>query len=477
MSASICYGLYCLKYDKGIKEIMLSAVTYIMAAGVGFFAAICFITGFHPMSYIEYTLGVSGYQSWYYINSAGSVYAVKDLFIKPNLSVLLALGISVLNVCRMFRAKEHRIGLRSIAAAHIFLALSIASLVYQINSTGMKRTYLMIPLSCFAAAYIIEWLVWLIDRISIARKYYSVFSKVVIGGSAALGLACAVLLLAANNAAKGQKPLLFPTYESVGAVYNQGLAGYIPADMDYSMKQAEGFLEGGKLFSTYASVIETSRGEFQPSGYDYIIHVLGNKARQNYMESFNSGGFKYVQTLKLGYWENIWVIPANWFFFRELYRYYEPVYEDGNNIYWRKSNTDNRLPPEMASGQIGIQHISDNEYLLTVSAESGFNGVCDVYLTDVRTAFKKGFLTTGDFKKEIDILLDNSGMVLRNGLSPGSYFSIKDCDAVNIPITVAGGTGTATITAVPNNGNTTLTIGAVKIDGFYAGVFCPKAAK
>lgn len=47
------------------------------------------------------------------------------------------------------------------------------------------------------------------------------------------------------------------------------------------------FLDGEEFFATYASAQEVVSDTFQPSGTDYIIHVLGDEQRYDYIEAFN----------------------------------------------------------------------------------------------------------------------------------------------------------------------------------------------
>lgn len=85
-----------------------------------------------------------------------------------------------------------------------------------------------------------------------------------------------------------------------------------------------------KVFSTYASALEVMTDQFQPSGTDYIIHVLGDKPRQEYLETFCEWDFRYVTTIKETYdeWE-YWVRNANCFFIGSFIKNttrYGPIY-------------------------------------------------------------------------------------------------------------------------------------------------------
>ncbi len=56
--------------------------------------------------------------------------------------------------------------------------------------------------------------------------------------------------------------------------------------MDQKAYEIAEKLAGKDVFSTYASAIETTNRTFQPSGPDYIIHVLGDDSRNQYLQDF-----------------------------------------------------------------------------------------------------------------------------------------------------------------------------------------------
>lgn len=81
-----------------------------------------------------------------------------------------------------------------------------------------------------------------------------------------------------------------------------------------------------KLFSTYATGFETIAGEFQPTGHDYIIHALGPRERQKYLDAFRELRPRHVITLRRDLWPwERWAQSMHWDFYRELYRNYDPV--------------------------------------------------------------------------------------------------------------------------------------------------------
>ena len=111
------------------------------------------------------------------------------------------------------------------------------------------------------------------------------------------------------------------------------------------LEETSDFLDGEPFFATYASAQEVMEDTYQPSGTDYIIHVLGDKPREEYLRVFEEGDFRYAATMREEYtlWE-FWVQRANWFFYRELYRNWHPVFANTYEMYWeRNERDDNRV--------------------------------------------------------------------------------------------------------------------------------------
>ena len=112
-------------------------------------------------------------------------------------------------------------------------------------------------------------------------------------------------------------------------------------------------------------------GQLQPSGTDYIIHVLGDSQRVAYLQKFQAGGFDLVQTpsYKVTSFER-WSRNANWWFYRELYRYWVPVANTyvcgGMHIFWQKNGVDNDMGVPTT---VDIAQTAENMVTITVTAD------------------------------------------------------------------------------------------------------------
>jgi len=96
----------------------------------------------------------------------------------------------------------------------------------------------------------------------------------------------------------------------------------------------------------YASAVETVKNQFQPSGTDYIIHVLGDTQREQYLEKFQEGNFQYVADVDKANRFRYWIRNANWFFYRELYKEYKPAFVTEYNMFFDKNNQSNNNSDE-----------------------------------------------------------------------------------------------------------------------------------
>ena len=67
--------------------------------------------------------------------------------------------------------------------------------------------------------------------------------------------------------------------------------GGIMTELGDDILATEAFLNGEEFWSTYASAQEVQQGTFQPSGTDYIIHVMGDRQREEYLNKFKTRGF------------------------------------------------------------------------------------------------------------------------------------------------------------------------------------------
>jgi len=123
-----------------------------------------------------------------------------------------------------------------------------------------------------------------------------------------------------------------------------------------------------RILSTYASMIDTLAGSKNATGIDYIIHALGESARQRYLDRYQAANPQYITTIREDYsaWEN-WVRRVNWWFYREFLRDYEPVEATFYNMIWRRREQPLTVPS--APIQCAINLKKPNSVNLTVTSD------------------------------------------------------------------------------------------------------------
>lgn len=219
--------------------------------------------------------------------------------------------------------------------------------------------------------------------------------------------------------------------------------------MSNDLNSAHEFLKGKKIFSTYASAQEVVENQFQPSGTDYIIHVLGDKQRAKYLSDFRKNNFDYAVTIRSDFtpWEN-WVERANWFFYRELYKNYHPVFQNNYERYWQQNSPaeNNCIKTSDLDFSISTEQINEQTVKLIISTNAGISGKADVlvdYEVLKNPKSRKAFLC---FNPHLHITDSN---IPKPTDIPENVNSLRKVSKEFVPITIKSGRGEIVLTSVP----------------------------
>lgn len=180
----------------------------------------------------------------------------------------------------------------------------------------------------------------LLRRASVSR------AAVCRAGRAVTGVLASVALLVGTFYAYSSVRHRIDTY-APNEYWVEGLGGNVTnyaSDLAMTVDR----LDGSSLFATYASAVETIRGEFHPAYSDYIIHVFGDEARQNYIDAFHEADPDYVSVISRDYtrWE-AWVCNANWFFYREFIPNYRYEFRNAYARYLKKTEESNLVDAQI----------------------------------------------------------------------------------------------------------------------------------
>ncbi len=107
--------------------------------------------------------------------------------------------------------------------------------------------------------------------------------------------------------------------------------------------------ENDELWSTYAGLIEADKWIFHPTKFDYIIFVLWEESKTEYLKIFNDKKPLFVQTMRSAFFwpEENWIMNNFWNFYDLLIRNYDLVWKTNHSNIWKKrqSSSDTLLQP------------------------------------------------------------------------------------------------------------------------------------
>lgn len=462
LAVSLAYGLFLLRqYGTKIRTVALRVGQYIVVSVLGLGISVTLISWGHPLSWLRQARGVSAYQAWYYGSGQGEkLYYLSELDLNWSFWVMLALAVVFAVV--IFRARSQENAVRAAGLFALCLGMAFWNILYCLLSSaqngpdGGAKALLAILVPVFAAA----GLAWLAGH---KERVFALLRRGLPPVAALFG--CAVLALG--------------TWQQIDARIQGREEGYTRVDSlggwlgDNAAKLAteQSILAGRTVWSTYASALEAMEGQLQPSGTDYIIHVLGDSQRVAYLQQFQAGGFDLVQTpsYKVTSYER-WSRNANWWFYRELYRYWVPVGNTfvcgGMHIFWQRNGVDNDMG---VATTVDIDQTAENVVTITITADDPtFCGVADLTLHYSHTV-DADFLLRGGVGSYLHVspdtekrLCEESG---RDSLNC-EFFIPTDKDTYSIPVTMENGVGTVTLTSLPGDA-AHLTVSSAEVTGTF----------
>lgn len=415
-----------LSKTRKILRALTCFILAIISSAISCFVVVEIATVGHFSNWLSATLGTGGYQAWYYLS--GKSYYITDVDFSYIMLIQAFLGIFYLIKVWKNHADCTSI-IRYGLLAYVNLASFCAVNEYKLLSGNDSREVALIVLFATIIGEIVNY----IGSTSLREKALLV-----------LGTASCVVCLAWIMSTC-QTEFNFQVLTEKEGTYVDAMGGYMTSLGEDILKTSE-FLGDKKTFATYASAQEMVSGNFQPSGTDYIIHVLGDQKREKYLDSFENDDFDYAVTINESYsgWE-FWLQRANWFFYRSLFANWHPVYSNSYEVYWERNGADE---DSIYTGNINVRVESETDskrIKIIVEADESISGTADVYIDyeSKKDRRKKALLIFNNMVSE-----ENSGESFCN---EGNYDRtyIRNSSKEYIPVTVINGYGEVTLTAEP----------------------------
>lgn len=455
ISLSIIYLFFLIKKIGFHKKIFKYIIFYVFISIFVLIIAILILTHGYLNSWIEFTLSAGNFQKWYYgYMESDKIYYIYQLAFSP--MQYAAIIIIIYNFYKILsnRKLDIKDEIFSGMITYILLTSIISSNLYKIVSGGSSTELLSLCTFSVIISYICKFIYYFIKRTFYLQDRYWI-SK-------------AYKLIILTFCISFTMPQLFETLKSSVSdkpgVYIEALDGNLTS-LGNDINKILEYTKNTEIFSTYASAVETIKGDFQPTGTDYIIHVLGSKARQNYLKNFMEGNYKFVQTVNREFtpWE-LWIESSNWYFYKELYKNYMPTLTTSYSILWEPVKKINLIDENI---NYKIEKISNSDYKILCTAESNLNALVDISI-NYSSYYSNGFLNNGVINRSVHVT-DVTKMSVYND-DHVNYFIPNKSGGYNIPITLTDGKGEIIISSYPQR-DTLLEINNIKVNEVIANPF------
>ncbi|CAH1193304.1 hypothetical protein PAECIP111893_00429 [Paenibacillus plantiphilus] len=409
-------------------EFAKRTILFLLGAIVSCFTFVSILTVGNFWSWFHYNfLGVAAYQSWYYERTP-----LNKLLVLNDLPINFEIVCSVVLIIYMsMKLAKNTLGKYETVLLFLFLSSLIGGYAYAYTShksglfTSLQLVF-YISVFCFVIKKIYEY------------RTFNIISQWFIF----------ILCVSSMFIICFQLPKTIDSINPERQVYVPELNGYLTNYGDDLNIINQKINPNETVFSTYASALETVQGKFQPTGIDYIIHVLGDDYRKKYIDYLVEHKPRYVTTIRedFTYWE-VWAKRANWFFYREILMRYRPIFMNTYNVIWEINDLERNVNNE---GVVNITRLSDNQFEIEVSGiESGKGSIAEISITYKSVWNNKRILGWG-INKIVNISDGWSSEQKANDRA-GNYNLPEELSEARLPVKLVGGAGKLNITSYPQD--------------------------
>ena len=450
-------ALFCLvlffvivKYKNVIRTIV-SGLIMLSGSSLIILLFSFLITRGHPLAWFRSNFMSADFQGWYYENPLNHTlyYYQIDLTASVLICVVFLLAFFILLLKKIDWENIRRYG------TGLFAMLACFGACQEYRLFSLREPLYKMVLLCTLIVFVIFFFVYIFS-IFLKKK------KIEINKGLSRIICCLWALIVIGFAVIN---ILFLNTGNVYRKYYPELGGYLVTCSD-DLDRSYELVAGRRIFSAYASALEVATDQYQPSGYDYIIHVLTDDARNQYLKSFNSRNFEVVSTVNVNYsLYGVWIRNANWFFYREVYSNWHYIGSNSYSDYWEYGAE----PDSVYNDNIKMELYQESEsevYLIVVAEDKNINGVADVYV-DYESDLKEG---------ESGFLLHN----IINGVCDQytsdeqlRVWTLRQKNKEYIPVTIKDGVGYVSLVSYPSD-ITAIKINEASCDRIFISDFLPK---
>ena len=441
----IMFAVLLLARTRSLIRTLLLGAAALCISLLGTAAAVSILTLGHLPDWIRATFGIGGFQGWY-PNTVKHFYIFNiDLNWCSTLQAILC----VLYIVQIFRDR---------GAAASAVRYGIPCLANLTGFCAMNEYYMISGDSAREVGLIILTLTVAFE--TAARLLSSLPEEKVRRGMVFTAAVCAFTWIIPAVYSE----FLYRKMTMKAGEYIPEMGGRVTELAD-SLKASKTFLGDEKIFSTYASAAELVTGQFHPSGTDYIIHVLGDGNREKYLEDFASDDFRYAVTVREAFspWE-YYIRRSNWYFYRELYRGWHPVFSNKYQLYWERNEAgqDFVFSGEDAEITVTAEQDEPTRVRVTIRTDESVTGFADLAI-DYSVEKNGSFLSKLMFQRMLYISQD------RNAFSELGWYDtnyLRDSGKEYIPVAIVDGYGEIVLSSVPQE-NTRLTLRSAECSGIF----------
>lgn len=412
----------------GLRKKLIDQIKLYIIIGVsvvlGLLAALVIVTKGSVTSYLKTTASIADYQFWYYQNTPDKFFTIFDYF-KDFTFAFLTIIFFVYAFWFLYKLIYKSCTDKEIIRLFLLSSNYAAALIY-VYGSGHHNYYMLQLITYFCVVDSVVTFIRTKSELNISEKKVNVICICVI---VVLAFLCSRLVLQKKDNSDSERVKVLNIDTTIGQGLNEKADEY----------------KNEMIFSTYATALETINGIFQPTGIDYIIHVLGDEEREKYIENFVDGNYKYATTLKNDYttWE-YWAIRVNWFFYRELYKKYTPKDQTNYSVIWEKTEQENVLD---IKAEVEIEKIDASTCVITVKTPGYKDGAYVDLKIAYDTEWTKARLENLALRKCVSVA--DGGEKYNNYNANSCYYIKEKSDGYYIPVYITDGEAQITISSKP----------------------------